>query len=103
MSSYISNRDIPVFVTVPMIFSCINKIIPYVRNGKMGARNSVANELRYDNLCSQEYVQQMLSILIRYRPYIYTIILLKSVAVHKLQATLLARLSREMSQTVRID
>ena len=53
--------------------------------------------LRYDYLCSQEYVQQMLSILIRYRPYIYTIILLKSVAVHKLQVTLLARLSREIS------
>ena len=29
MSSYISNRDIPVFLTIPMIFSCINKIITY--------------------------------------------------------------------------
>ena len=34
---------------------------------------------------------------------IYTIILLKSVAVSKLQAAILARLSREMSQTIRID
>ena len=29
MSSNITNRDIPVFVTIPIIFSCINKIIPY--------------------------------------------------------------------------
>ena len=34
---------------------------------------------------------------------IYTIILLKSVAVSKLQVTILARLSREISQTVHID
>ena len=33
----------------------------------------------------------------------YTIILIKSVAVSKLQVAILARLSREMSQTVRID
>ena len=40
------------------------------------------------------------------KSYIYTIILLKtvclSVGVHKLQVTILARLSREMSLTVRI-
>ena len=34
---------------------------------------------------------------------IYTIILLKTVAVRKLQVAILARSSREMSQTVRID
>ena len=34
---------------------------------------------------------------------IYTIILLTSVAVRKLQIAILARLSREMSQSVRID
>ena len=34
--------------------------------------------------------------------YIYTIILLKSVEVSKLQVAILARSSREMSQTVRI-
>ena len=34
---------------------------------------------------------------------IYTIILLKSIAVRKLQVAILARSSREMSQTVRID
>ena len=34
---------------------------------------------------------------------IYTIILLKSVAVSQLQVAILARLSLEMSQTVRID
>ena len=39
------NRDIPVFVTIPMIFSCINKIIPY-GTGKTGAGNSVVNELK---------------------------------------------------------
>ena len=33
----------------------------------------------------------------------YTIILLKSVAVSKLQVAILAQLSREMSRTVRID
>ena len=37
------------------------------------------------------------------QPYIYTIILLKSVAVRKLQVAILARSSRKMSQTVRID
>ena len=35
--------------------------------------------------------------------YIYIIILLKSVGVSKLQVAILARSSREMSQTVRID
>ena len=34
---------------------------------------------------------------------IYTTNLLKSVAVNKLQVAILARLSRDMSQTVRID
>ena len=33
----------------------------------------------------------------------YTIILIKSVAISKLQVAILARSSREMSQTVRID
>ena len=33
----------------------------------------------------------------------YTVILLKSVGVRKLQVAILARSSREMSQTVRID
>ena len=36
-------------------------------------------------------------------PSCYTIIVLKSVAVRKLQVAILARSSREMSQTVRID
>ena len=38
-----------------------------------------------------------------YYYYLYTIILLKSVAVSKLQVAIIARLSREICQTVRID
>ena len=45
MPSYISNRDMPVFVTIPMIVSCIDQKNNSVRNGKKGARNSVAKEL----------------------------------------------------------
>ena len=43
MSSFITNRDIPIFVTIPVIFLASKK--NSVQNGKMGAKNSVAKEL----------------------------------------------------------
>ena len=43
MSSFITNRDIPIFVTIPVIFIASKK--NSVQNGKMGAKNSVAKEL----------------------------------------------------------
>ena len=57
MSSFITNRDIPIFVTIPVIFLASKK--NSVQNGKMGAKNSVAKELNAAYLFLCDIIQNV--------------------------------------------